>query len=446
MKACCQVRLLALPLILLCLQGCDRMALRTNNIDELNAALKEYPNLLDNYTMQGKQLNGNDDNGVRMENMVIRNLTMRDVEMRFARLKNVTFVDCTFIKADFRYSVFDNVQFIRGSMSGYDKPDDMSEYETRLEHIFITRVLFDGVNIGQSVDIDLRDGVVVMRNIKAELPPNKNYHLLGGSNVQVRMDNCRVANQTTLVALGEKSSLYATNSSFINSKLDLPGQAAWIENCTWSEGYAPDTNTLVVTNSQLSGIQIGAGTGNGGKEDGERRVFLVNNTYTESKEPHSSTLFLLATWDKMLPDNSHLYLYGKADIPGRVVVHSGNVHIYNATIDLVAMRQGSAKCSLANLNLQNVNIAQGRWEYGDVRQGKWENVNLGSPIDLNGAKFGNIIGHQVAFPQGIPWKNGELTITPSPYPLEFDKPPVPTLEELGLAQFWQENDFPPVEY
>jgi hypothetical protein len=52
----------------------------------------------------------------------------------------------------------------------------------------------------------------------------------------------------------------------------------------------------------------------------------------------------------------------------------------------------------------------------------------------------------VEFPRGTPWRNGELKIGYSSDPLKFERPPVPTLEELGLAQFWKENDFPVEKY
>jgi uncharacterized protein YjbI with pentapeptide repeats len=446
------------------------MAVVTRGIEEFNAAVKADPHLLDNQTIQRKALNGGKDDcsdGVRLENMVIRNLTLRDVQMWRAHFKNVTFVDCTFVKADFRYSIFDNVKFIRGSLSGFDEPDDQSDWQTDFQGTSITRVLFDGVHFGPSVSMSFYDGIVSMRNIEAELPPKKNYWLLSGTNIQVRMDNCRVANQAALLGLGENSSLYATNSVFINAELKLPGKAAWIENCTWSAGVAPDTNTLVIINSRLSGIVIGAGTGSDGKEDGVRRVFLVNNTYTQpqaqSNPPHveaastppqapdnpphvEATLILLLAFNNTIRDNSHLYLYAGSTIPGRLVADSGNINIYNTAIDSLRMGQGAFNCSLAKLNLQNIKIGQGNWEDADMRQGKWENVLLGKPIDLNQAKIGPIIGHRVDFTHGYPWINGKLEIIDSSKPLEFDKPPVPTLEELGLAQFWKEHDFPVEQY
>lgn len=443
------IRSICLLLFCLLLQGCNNLGAITNSVEEFNAAVKANPNLLNNQTIKGVRLNGTREDcedGVHLENMVIRNLTLRDVQMNYAYLKNVTFVDCEFIKTDLDDSIFDNVKFIRGSIFGYDRPDNWNAYETSMDGVSITRVLFDGVKFGKSTSLSLYNGIVVMRNVQAEVPPEKNYWLLPGENLHVRLDNCRIANQTAVGVLGINSSLYATNSSFKDSKLDIPGKAAWIENCDWHDGDAPTTNTLVITNSRLSWVRIGAGTGNDGKEDEEQRVFLINNTYIQYPDPNTVTLGLLVSGGGRIRDKAHLYLYADSNIPGHTVAHSGNIHIYNAKIDSLLMGQGSSNCSLANLDLQNVSIGQGRWRNSNVRHGKWENVQIGGPVDLSQAKIGPIIGHNVTFPQGSPWVNGRLNIIDSLTPLEFDKPPVPTLEELGLAQFWRENDFPPEKY
>jgi len=418
------------------------MDVETKGIPEFNAAVVKYPGLLNNQHIKGKQLDGWKDDcsdGVHWENLVIHNLTLEDVQMWRAHLKNVTFVDCNFIKVDFKNSIFDNVKFIRGKIYGYSKPDDPGkEYESVFD-IDITRILFDGTEFGQSVNMSFGPGIVVMRNIKAELPPDKNYWLLHGRNLQIRMDNCKISNQTTVNLGGDKNTLYATNSSFINSKLDLEGPAAWIENCVVKSSPLPQVATMVVKNCQLSG------TGAAAEADGQR-VFLVGNTFTRPAKPDQVTLGLLSARENTTIDHAHAYFYANTRIPGTVYVNSGNVHIYDAEIDELEMRQQTSKEHLANLNLQNVKIGKGDWELADLRHGKWENVQIGGPIDLNKAKIGPIIGHRVEFPQGTPWKNGELKITPSYEPLTFDKPPVPTLEETGLAQFWKENDFPKENY
>jgi len=427
------------------LQGCDNMDVETKGIPEFNAAVVKYPGLLDNRHIKGKRLDGWKDDcsdGVHWENLVIHNLTLENVEMWRAHLKNVTFVDCKFIKVDFSRSIFDNVKFIRGKIYGYSKPDQprpSNDYESTFDAIYITRVLFDGTEFGQSVDMNFSDGIVVMRNIKADLPPKKNNWLLYGYDLQVRMDNCKVSNQAAVLLQGEKDTLYATNSRFINAELKLKGPAAWIENCELkSPTRLPQAATVVIKNSKLSGVGVG------GQDN--QRYFLVGNTFIRPADPDEPTVALLPTRENTTIDNTHLYLYADTEIPGRVGVDGGNIHIYGAKIGGLYMGHQNFGTHMASLNLQNVKIGQGKWKLADVRHGKWENVEIYPPVDLNGAKFGEIIGHRVEFPRGTPWKNGELKITNSSEPLTFDKPPVPTLEETGLAQFWKENDFPKENY
>ena len=428
------------------LQGCGaNMDVETKGIPEFNAAVVKYPGLLNNQYIKGKQLDGYKDDcsdGVHWENLVIHNLTLEDVEMRNALLKNVTFVDCNFIKVNFKGSTFDNVKFIRGKIYGYSKPDDPGkEYQSVFDDIPITRVLFDGTEFGQSVNMSFGYGIVVMRNIKADLPPEKNYGLLHGTDLQVRMDNCRVSNQSAVNLGGEKNTLYATNSSFTNAKLELEGPAAWIENCVVKSSGVPEASTVVVKNCQLERIGIGGG-------QDSQRYFLVGNTFSRPQNSNKTTLGLLLARENTVIDNAHLYLYADTGthIPGEVRVNSGNIHIYGAEIDELSMRQQPRHNHLANLDLQNVKIGKGNWKLADIRHGKWENVEIYPPVDLTKAKFGEIIGHRVEFPRGTPWKNGELKITNSYELLTFDKPPVPTLEETGLAQFWKENDFPVENY
>jgi uncharacterized protein YjbI with pentapeptide repeats len=423
------------------LQGCDGMQMTVYSVDTLNAEAKKDKNIFNGKRIANAILNGpmdgSDRYGVDLENITIRNLTMENVQMKWAHFKNVTFEDCTFIKVNFLQSKFENVKFIRGSMSGYKQPDDANDYETDLKNIKIDRVLFDGVDIGRSVYINFHDGIIVMKNVKVTSWEKETANLLSGSNLHVRIDNCVVKNQAGLSVTGKNSSSYITNSRFINARLEVSGKSAWIENCTLNQSTAPEAKIVVIKNSRLDAVGIDIG------EDGQRD-FLVNNTYTNTVD--TVTLWLFRTQDNIIRDNAHLYLYGPAHIPGNIYVGSGNVNIYEVEIDKLTVFQQPSNIHMASLNLQNVKIGKGDWELADLRTGKWEHVQLGVPIDLSKAKIGTITGHYVEFPNGSPWVNGKLDIVDSPKPLEFDKPPVPTLEELGLAQFWRENDFPQEQY
>ena len=151
---------------------------------------------------------------------------------------------------------------------------------------------------------------------------------------------------------------------------------------------------------------------------------------------------------------STAYIYN-AKIP-ELGIGYGSVNIYDTTIgklklsNLAEDKRHAAKYpgeargvhdldGITEINLSNVTIGKGDWEGAELQQGKWNNVQLG-PLNLKEAKIGVIDGYRVGyFGSGLKFRE-------SPQPLQIDKPPVPTLEELGLAQFWKENDFPQEQY
>ena len=150
---------------------------------------------------------------------------------------------------------------------------------------------------------------------------------------------------------------------------------------------------------------------------------------------------------KPFDPDSVVYLFGNGKpIPGEVWVDIGHAYIFDAEIDKLRMYHQPTNTYLTNLNLSNVTIKKGDWELGDIRKGTWDNVRLYGPIDLKDAKIGPITGHNVRFMDGSPWVNGQVDMVQSPTPLKIERPPVPTLEELGLAEFWRKNDFPPSEH
>ncbi|MDR2573857.1 MAG: hypothetical protein LBC94_05890 [Desulfovibrio sp.] len=418
------------------------MSIKFDSTDKLNADVQKDKIFFNNKRISNVILNGHtDDNGsygVILENMKIRNLTLENIQMRRAHFKNVAFIDCAFVKVDFSYSKFENVKFIRGEMSGYDRQDNFEDYKTDFHLVEVDNILFDSVEIGKSVNINFHNGIVVMKNVKVVSSKEKSSILLGGSNIHTRIDNCIVKNQYGLSIIGDDSSACITNSSFINSDIKVQGKAAWIENCILSNSSTPSTSTLVIKNSKLNTVSVrGAGRA-------EWRIFLVDNIYNNPAD--TTAMSLPRAKNKIKGENAHVYLYADTKIPGTLVVNGGNVNIFGAEIDNIFMIQQRLQTYSASLNLQNVIIKNGDWELADVRQGKWENVHIYLPVDVKDAKFGKIIGYNVEFPQGPPWSNGKLDIVNSPEPLEFDRAPVPTLEELGLAQFWRKNDFSVEEY
>jgi len=177
---------------------------------------------------------------------------MHNVQMKWAHFKNVTFIDCNFIKVNFLESKFENVKFIRGVIFQPDDPN--AEPETTFGEIDIDRVLFDGVKIGKNVHMNLFDGVVVMRNVVVEAGrKEKSYdtRLIGGDNLRVRIDHCKVENEVGLNISGDDSSAYITNSTFKNSMIKIKGIVAWVENCTIRNTIdTPSSKTVVLKNNR----------------------------------------------------------------------------------------------------------------------------------------------------------------------------------------------------
>ncbi len=131
------MRFAMLLLALFFLQGCENRPMPIHDVASLNEAARKDPNLFNGKLIANAALNGtygpHCTYGVELENMVIRNLIIRNTSMMRAYFKNVTFVDCDFIRVDFRDSRFENVKFIRGSISGYDRTEEnFKKYQTNL--------------------------------------------------------------------------------------------------------------------------------------------------------------------------------------------------------------------------------------------------------------------------------------------------------------------------
>lgn len=452
--------LLALVVAFACfyfLKGCNTMPIVTRGVQEFNAAVAANPTILNNQTIAKVVLNSThptSGDGVVWENMVIHNLTLRDVKMHGAKLSNITFVDCTFIKADFDYSTLSNVKFIRGTMTGLDAPDSYEDYETSFQHVAIDRVLFDGVYFKKHAKFTFnggeKGGIVVMRNITTGEDSTDVSRLLGGSNLHVRMDNCTVINQIALNIREGDNSAYITNSHFRNTKdqtvstparwdasLSLLGRASWVENCVIESGRIPATDVAVITNCTLGNISPG------GREIPSTMFFSKNKFVKRHKD---DGLRINGAQDRIDDVNSFYIYAGGETIPQRVVLGTGNIYIFDATIENMSSRQKRFNTALPNLNLQNVDIKSGKFEYAHWLNAKWENVRVFPPIEVGEATFGPILGYKVEFPKGTPWVDGTINITTVHEPLKIPRPPVPTLEETGLAQFWRENDFPVESY
>jgi len=427
--------------LLIYIHGCDKMreTIEVRDVDVLNALIKKDPTFLNNKLIKDATLFKVVDpnhpelgHGLVLENMVIKNFVMSNMTLYNVQFKNVTFVDCAFIKTHMEDGTFENVKFIRGELFTYDEPKDAYwQPQTYFEDIKIDRVLFDGVRIGKNAKMYLYKGVVVMRNVVVEAKRDERSYdsaLLRGNDLHVRIDRCTVTNETGLNISGDKSSAYITNSTFNNSMIQIKGTATWVDNCTITNTSMPGSKTVVVRSSRLSNVNAYSAYDDG-------KAFFVDNNYINEKDGYG------------LGAASGAYIY-TAQIQN-LNIDSGPVNIYDTTIEKLKLNNLAAAkrlnagvrqpTGITELNLSNVTIKQGDWEGAELQQGKWNNVQLG-PLNLNEAKIGVITGYRVGH------FGSDLKFKESTQPLNIEKPPVPTLEELGLAQFWKENDFPVEQY
>jgi uncharacterized protein YjbI with pentapeptide repeats len=433
--------------------GCSALAgggagasLKVSNVEKLHALINENPEFLNGKHISNTAFDSADDKnyGVILENRIIRRMTMENVSMYRAHLKNVTFVDCTFVKMNFQESLFENVKFIRGKMFAPDRKDGLPEYDgISFYGVKFDRMLFDGVKIGKNIIISLCDGVVVMRNVIVDTGREidtksmgsnmlNDAMLIAGDNLHIKIDSCTVKNECAALIGGDNSSSYITNSTFINSQLRISGNSSWIENCTITiNRRLPDAKIVVIKKCKISEAAMS-------NVYNESKIFLIENEYYAPQNIYTYSIYINGN-GKGIDNNIYIY---NAEIPS-LYISAESSHIYNSNINKLRL---AGPPQIMDLNLSNVKIKSGDWERAQLRQGKWENVQLGAPIDLDRAKIGTITGRYVEFPNGYPWVNGKLDIVESSQPLKFDKPPVPTLEELGLAQFWKENDFPQEDY
>jgi hypothetical protein len=326
-------------------------------------------------------------------------------------------------------------------MFAHDRKDGLPEYYgARFRNVKFDRMLFDGVKIGKNIILGLSNGIIVMRNVivdtgreidKKSMSNNmlRDTLLIAGDNIHIKMDKCTVKDECSALIGGDNSSSYITNSTFINSQLKISGKTSWIENCTIIKNLQmPSAKIVIIKKCKISEAVI-SNSGN------ESKIFIIDNEYYNPEYIYTSSVYIYGDY------RGNVYIYN-AKIPSLSISAESN-HIFNSIINRLVL---DGPLQIMDLNLSNVKIECGDWEHGQLRQGKWEHVQLGAPINLDGATIGTITGHDVTFPDGSPWVNGKLDIIDSPQPLKFDKPPVPTLEEWGLAQFWKENDFPQEEY
>ena len=163
-------------------------------------------------------------------------------------------------------------------------------------------------------------------------------------------------------------------------------------------------------------------------------VYLTGNTYPgDSKRGMNVDVFDTGV------RNGNAYIYGGGKKVPLMAAGGGNLHIYDCDIGELKLFDEPDK-EFETLNMKNVTIRKGYWPRTLPLKGNWENVAIYPEIEMRKGSEHPFLGYNVTFPEGPPWRGATVNITESAKPLEFAKPPVPTLEQLGLAQFWAAVD------
>jgi hypothetical protein len=264
-----------------------------------------------------------------------------------------------------------------------------------------------------------------LRNIASykSLGPQRPFIL--GESIHVRLEDCAIPGRSVVVVRGE-STVYA-NRCFFEGR-----------------GIAGDARTIFIDNSTIIGGAVGAGvcvvqnsavaTSIGKSAFETTDVFLADNTYPDhTAEERRMALFPTGV------RNGNAYIYGNGKEIPMLLLSGGNIHIYDCGIDKLYLLTIWGE-SLESLNMKNVIIRRAEGPDRMPLKGNWENVRIYPPVNFDKRLEYVFTGHKVTVPTGNPWKDGIVKITESDRPLEFAMPPVPTLEQLGLAQFWEAVD------
>lgn len=385
--------------------------------------------------------------------MTIRNLTLDRVWMNFALFKNVTFVECKFIQVNFDWARFENVKFIGCLFQGRGP----GNIETSLRNVKADNVLFDRVTFGQYVWSQYLRGTIILRNIHSSKTENTGDWIVDGNNLNVLVDKCTIKNLYAASTGTENSTVYVRDSTLV---MGISGQAkaTWIENSTIRGGVGYGL-VSVVKNCEVQHA-VAYGQGNGSK------VFVVNCTFGEPG---------VASFEAKPEEEigrSDIYFYGNKKIP-LLSVSGGNCHVFDTAIgelNLRPLRWKDETTSIDSLNLKNVTIKKGDWSAVFIRKGNCENVTVTGSVLLEKTPDTGITVNNVTFQARPPFiyfdraamfqymasdsarkdeisdemfyrpSNANIKARKSNQPLEFDHPPVPTLEELGFVEFWRNHD------
>ncbi len=443
-------RLVIVPLCCLLLSACNFFGPPTKTVAEFNAYVAANPNGLDGKTLSGVQLDGAmtriDDNdvpagedkyayamsqggvgGIVIQNMKVTGLTVDKSSLLFASIRNVTFVDCKFLQTDMTGSTLENVKFVNCEFDGIEPGRKIGNIYhrgrvTNLNMVAADNVVFENVAFGKGFSSNFHRGVITLINVKAS--PSESP-IIRGINVKLRLLACTLHDRNIAAIKGDDSSILILNSDIKGLSCSSSiTKVVWIEK-TLFYGGAGTSEFLMIRDS--------AGTFEfGGYYASSPTAYLVNNQYNDTGY---STFF-----PSIKKGNSAtLYLYGSNNYFPMLRIGSGNINIFNVNFGILNILE-YGDIGVKSLNLKNVSIKEGKWLAPLPETGYWEQVEIIGPVELAQQSKAEISGYNVLFPNGSPWINGDVEIKHLSSPQKMQMPPVPTLEEVGLAQFWQEVD------
>jgi uncharacterized protein YjbI with pentapeptide repeats len=344
---------------------------------------------------------------LQLSDCTFRNTVFDNVTINFSNFSNVIFENCRFINAKFNTPKFTNVAFIGGEMT-YEGEYEYAYTQTYFFYSDFTNVLFDGVRFIKTT-IRVAKGSLYFKNINSVDNIDINSGLLN-----IRIDNCNIKDNFFVTA-GKNSSAYVTNSTFIKSGLQIDGPV-FIENSTVT-GTLSASNYLVVKNCTLK-----AGIGGRGKWYFIDTRFVIDPQYPPSLSQFRGR-------------DVQIYVLGSPE-PVHLVLHEGVINLQNISLAQLRVALGNR---LKLMNLKDVIIRGGNWEYMRLSGGQWENVQIYPTVDITDATIENVEGYNVTFPEGNPWTGqiaGGTPIRISDTPFTWTEIKVPTPEELGLIREW----------
>ncbi|MDR2301022.1 MAG: hypothetical protein LBF38_03125 [Deltaproteobacteria bacterium] len=366
-------------------------------------------------------LTGDMEEKLTLSNITVNKATLVDFNAKRSHISNVTFNDCRFIKVNFRLSEFENVTFNGGLMTyqgDWEKEENLTNFEDSIFRggIEFNKVKFDlvylyGVGHKESV------ARVLFKDMR-QINNGDRFATIQGYGINLRVDNC-LREGDIFGSLDENSTVYATNSTFINSGFaGNRTKVIYIENCellNGSSGGAP--GTLVIKNSTVSGTLFGQFSKN---------AYLINNKYPLTKNGLTS-----------LAGNPGLKVFvdGQGVQKARMNILSGEVTVRD--LELVNPRIGKVfDYQVKILNLKNV-ILRGV-DFGELHleSGTWENVEIYPPARVPDTVFENLRVHNVTFPKGKPWveatPKSSVNLIESPGPFDWPEIAVPSPKDLNL--------------